>query len=72
MIHSSFPKQGTERRAHEGSQSRTGTQVAGDVVEFPKTLKDADAQRMSSQKAISQGYIPKTGGPAVPLRPEYQ
>ena len=50
MIHDSFPKQGTERKAHEGSQSKTGTELAGDVVDFPKSMKESDQQRIKSSK----------------------
>ena len=58
MAYSYDDMMGDAQPAHMGSQSQTGTQLAGDVVEFPVSQAVNDFQRMHSAK---QPIPPKTG-----------
>ena len=62
MIHDSFPPQGKLHKAHEGSQSRTGTQVAGDVHDISDAMKNIQESNKISR---SIGGLPTKSPPGT-------
>jgi hypothetical protein len=64
MAYSYDEMQGEPRGAHEGSQSDTGTQVAGDVIDINKILEqrikaaDKAADRNPNPPKIQNNVVP--------------
>lgn len=63
MAYSYDDMQGEAQPAHMGSQSQTGTQMAGDVVPFPISMEQSDSNRITAPTKP----VPKRTGTDKPI-----